>query len=124
LQRAERRIQRGEVPVADELGERAPREGSPLDRGPLHDGPFHGREAVDAGGEHRLDGRGHVQLLAVLGLNRQQLLEEERVALRRLQRALTGLLVDDPGAQRPFEQRRRLALGQRLEAHHRRVVRR
>ena len=56
-----------------------------LDGGPDEHGPLVHIEPVDAGGEQRLNGRRHGELaVARSGLIREQLLEEERVALGRL----------------------------------------
>ena len=80
--------------------ERAAMEEPPLDRGALDDRTLLGLEAVDARREQRLDRRRHgrVGCLRVVGEHREQLLDEERIALGRLDDPALRLL---RGARRP-----------------------
>ena len=88
------------------------------DRGPLDHGPLLGAQAIEAGGEERLDGRGDLQPVPVviaLGEHRDELLDEERVAgaglgdLRAGRRRQVGL------AEQPVDEVGRLVLGQGAE---------
>ena len=70
-----------------QLGNRSSMEHLALDRSPLHDLPLPGLESVEARGEQGLDGRRHLRHLettSVLRDHGQHLLDEEGVALGRL----------------------------------------
>jgi hypothetical protein len=77
-------VPEGPVPVHERLDVGAAEE-PPLDRRSLDDSPLRAVELVEAGGEKRLDRRGHHQLLVRprAGVQREELLEEERVAVGR-----------------------------------------
>ena len=91
-EREQDRADAGPVPVLEQRGDRAAMEQAPLHRRPLEGAAFVGLEPVDARGEERVDRRRHLVLAGprIVGQHREHLLDEERVALGRL---------DDPPAE-------------------------
>ena len=81
-------------------GDSAAMEEASLDRASLGCCALVLTEAVDTRREQGLEGRRHLEPLAVLRLHRRELLDEERVALRGTGDAIAQLVVergDDPG---------------------------
>ena len=68
-------------PAQEERGDRAAMEEPTLDGSTLDDRPLGIREAVDAGGEQRLQRRRHLQVRSILGERRDELFDEQRIAL-------------------------------------------
>ena len=107
-----------------------------LDRRPLDHGSFAGLEPVEAGGEQCVDRRrhGHRGEIArrgpapvltdeqtVVDQHRQHLLDEERIALRRLRDALPDLLGQLDLTDEVLDQAAAFVIGERLEQDRRRV---
>ena len=70
-------------------------EHSSLDSGPLEDGALAGIEAIDSGCEQRMDARWQGGV-STFRLEREELFEKERISLRVLDCALSGLLRHPP----------------------------
>jgi hypothetical protein len=102
-----------------EACERLLRELPADDRGTLDDRALAGAEAVEPRGEERLDrGRGNdVPVEAALGQHGEHLLDEERVALRRLRDPRPGLPWKRPVADDLGDEELRLLVRESLEQH-------
>ena len=88
-------------------------EPSTLDRRGLDHSAFAHRERIDAGSKERLDRRRSPDP-RVVGAHRDELLEEERVPLRRVHHLVAPDLRPPPGRQ-AAEQAGRVGVGERLE---------
>ena len=99
-----------------ELGERAAVERAPLDRRTFDHRSLLRLEPIDPRGEQRLNGRRNHELpVAALRAHREQLLDEERVAFRRLDDARPLVLRQRSLVQETLDQHRGIVLRERGE---------